>query len=71
MDADARKSDPSDLWNEQWEFIQLLIPQSLPGGRPRAVGMREVVNPMLYLSRSSCQCDMLPHKRMAYEYFAA
>ena len=36
--------------------------------------MREVVNTILYLNRSGCQWDMLPHdllpKSTAYEYFA-
>lgn len=75
MDAVGRKSYPSDLSDEQWELIKLLIPQPLPGGRPRAVAMREVVNAMLYLNRSGCQWDMLPHdlppKSTVYEYFAA
>jgi putative transposase len=31
------------------------------GGRPREVDMREVVNTTLYLNRSGCQWDMLPH----------
>lgn len=74
-DAVGRKSYPSDLSDEQWELIKLLIPQPLPGGRPRAVSMREVVNAMLHLNRSGCQWDMLPHdlppKSTVYEYFAA
>ncbi len=36
--------------------------------------MREVLNSILYLNRSGCQWDMLPHdllpKSTAYEYFA-
>ena len=44
------------------------------GGRPRTVNVREVVNTILYLNRTGCQWDMLPHdlqpKSTAYEYFA-
>ena len=44
------------------------------GGRPREVDMREVVNTILYLNRTGCQWDMLPHdllpKSTVYEYFA-
>ena len=61
MDTVARKPYPSDLTDEQWELIELVIPSFKPGGRPRAVSMREVVNAMLYLNRAGCQCDMLPH----------
>jgi len=72
-----RKSYPSDLTDEQWAVLAPLIPAartSRRGGRPREVNMREVVNTILYLSRSGCQWDMLPHnllpKSTAYEYFA-
>src|SRR5262245_29532996 len=37
--------------------------------------MREVINALLYITRSGCQWDMLPHdlpaKSTVYEYFAA
>lgn len=75
MSLVERKRYPSDLTDEQWELIEELIPVALPGGRPRAVDMREVVNAILYLTRSGCQWDMLPHdlpsKSTTYEYFAA
>lgn len=70
-----RKAYPSDLTDQQWELIQIVIPEPKPGGRPRCVDMREVVNALLYLNRSGCQWDMLPHdlppKSTVYEYFAA
>lgn len=78
MQAEARKPYPSDLTDEQWELIEVMIPaekSGKQGGRRRAVNMREVVNAMLYLNRSGCQWDMLPHdlpaKSTVYEYFAA
>jgi putative transposase len=75
MDAMPRKPYRSDLTDEQWELIEILIPPALDGGRPREVSMREVVNTMLYLNRTGCQWDMLPHdllpKSTVYEYFAA
>lgn len=75
MDATTRKSYPTDLTDEQWELIELLIPPAKSGGRPRGVSMREVVNAMLYINRAGCQWDMLPHdlppKSTVYEYFAA
>jgi len=68
-----RKPYPSDLTDAQWEIVRPLIPV-FTVGRPREVDMREVVNTILYLNRSGCQWDMLPHdlpaKSTVYEYFA-
>jgi len=69
---------PSDLTDWQWEMVQPLIPgpysATRRGGRPREVDMREVLNTILYLVRSGCQWDMLPHdllpKSTVYEYFS-
>ena len=72
----ARKPYPSDLTDEQWTILEPLIPAAHTprGGRPREVDMREVVNTLLYLNRSGCQWDMLPHdllpKSTVYDYFA-
>jgi putative transposase len=64
---------PSDLTNEQWELMQRVVPEAKPGGRPRSVDMREVVNALLYLNRSGCIWRMLPHdfppRTTVYEYF--
>ncbi len=68
-----RKAYPSDLTDAQWEIIRPLIPVHHVG-RPREVGMREVLNTIFYLNRSGCQWDMLPHdlppKSTVYDYFA-
>lgn len=75
MSTINRKPYSSDLTDEQWEQIEELIPKPRPGGRPRTVDMREVVNAMLYIARSGCQWEMLPHdlpsKSSVYDYFAA
>lgn len=75
MATTNRKAYPSDLTDEQWELIEELIPNARVGGRPRAIDMREVVNAILYLNRSGCQWDMLPHdfpsKSSVYDYFVA
>src|SRR5580704_3740720 len=71
----TRKAYSTDLSDEQWELIELVIPPPKPGGRPRQVDMREVVNAMFYLVRSGCQWELLPHdlppKSSVYGYFAA
>jgi putative transposase len=43
-----RKQYPSDLTDEQWQVIEPMLPAAKPGGRPRTVNLREVVN-TLYL----------------------
>jgi len=75
MDVPARKAYSSDLTDAQWAVIEPLIPACKHGGRPREVNIREVLNTILYLNRTGCQWDMLPHdllpKSTVYDYFAA
>lgn len=52
----------SDLTDEQWQLIEPLIPKPKPGGRPRVVCMREIINAILYLSRTGCAWRLLPHE---------
>jgi putative transposase len=70
----VRKRYPSDLTDEQWALIEPLLPPAKPGGRPREVDLREVVNALFYQARTGCQWDFLPHdltpKGTAYDYFA-
>jgi putative transposase len=51
---------PSDVTDEQWSLIESHIPPEKPGGRPRSVDMRQVINGILYLNRSGCSWRMLP-----------
>lgn len=75
MDAIARRAYMTDLTDAQWDILYPLIPAAKQGGRHRSVNMREVINTILYLLRSGCQWDMLPHdllpKSTVYDYFAA
>ncbi len=52
---------PTDLTDEQCRLIEPSIPSPKPGGRPRSVDLREVVNAVLYLSRTGCSWRQLPH----------
>ena len=74
METPVRKTYPSDLTDAQWTILEPLVPASRHGGRPRTVDMREIINTILYLNRTGCQWDMLPHdllpKSTVYEYFA-
>jgi putative transposase len=71
----VRKRYPSDLTDEQWEVLRPLLPPAKPGGRPRAVDLREVLNTLFYQARTGCQWDYLPHdlvpKSTARDYFDA
>lgn len=75
MESMTRKGYPTDLTDDQWELVQIVLPAAKPGGRPRSTNLREVINAILYLNRSGCQWDMLPRdlppKSTVYEYFSA
>ena len=70
----ARKPYPSDLTDAQWALIEDLIPPAKPGGRPRKVCMREVMNAIMYILRAGCAWRLLPHDfpkwNIVYHYFA-
>ncbi len=74
MQTNSRKAYPTDLSDEQWAILEPQIPAAKHGGRPREVNMREVFNTILFLNRTGCQWDMLPHdllpKSTVYDYFA-
>src|ERR671932_1334622 len=56
-----RKPYPSDLMDGQWARLAPLLPAAKPGGRPRTVDLREVVNGILYRLREGCTWRALPH----------
>ena len=69
----SRKAYPSDLSEAQWRLIEDLIPPAKPGGRPREVSMREVLNAIMYVLRSGGAWRLLPHDfpkwNIVYYYF--
>ncbi|HEX8999921.1 MAG TPA: IS5 family transposase [Blastocatellia bacterium] len=70
-----RKPYPTDLTDEQWELLKLMLPPARRRGRKRKVDFREVINAILYLLRAGCSWRMLPHDFPAWEtvygYFLA
>jgi len=52
---------PSDLTDQEWAILEPLIPPAKPGGRPRTVDLRAVLNALLYVDRTGCQWRALPH----------
>jgi putative transposase len=57
----ARKRYPTDLTDAQWRVLLPLIPAAQPGGRPREVDIREVLNGIFYQTRGGASWRMLPH----------
>ncbi len=52
---------PTDLTDDQYALIAPLLPPAKPGGRPRSVDVRDVLDAIFYLNRAGCQWRMLPH----------
>ena len=69
----TRKPYPSDVTDEQWALLEPLVPPARPGGRPREVDIREVVNALFYRNRNGCGWRALPHDfpawKTVYNYF--
>jgi transposase len=59
---------------DEWAILEPLIPPGKPGGRPREVDMRAVVNGIFYVLRAGCAWRMIPReyppKSTVYAYFA-
>lgn len=53
---------PTDLTDSQWHLIDNLIPKARPGGRPRSLDMRKVVDAILYVVVTGAQWRMLPRE---------
>ena len=47
----TRRSYSTDLSNEEWEILQPLVPEAMPGGRPRAHQTRELLDAIFYVVR--------------------
>ena len=60
-----RRRYPSDLTDEQWDLIEPYLPtaksRTANGGRRVTVDRRDIVNAVLYRSRTGCSWELLPH----------
>lgn len=67
------KRYPTDLNEKKWNLIRPLLPEALPGGRPRRIKLRQLINAILYIVRSGCAWRLLPHDfpvwQTVYGYF--
>src|SRR5215475_4246991 len=64
---------PSDLTDEEWAHVAPVIPPAKPGGNKRTVGVREVMNGVMYVLSTGCQWRALPKdlppKSTVHDYF--
>lgn len=71
----SRERYPTDLNDKQWELLKPAFPPPAreKGGRPREIPHREIIDAMLYMTRSGCSWRMLPHDfpdwNLIYHYF--
>ena len=70
-----RQRYPTDLTDGQWAVLAPLIPPAKPGGRPRSVAARAIVDAILYHLRNGGTWRSLPHDypswKTVYHYFRA
>jgi transposase len=68
-------SYPTDLSEEQWELLSLLLPTPKSYGRPRSVPLIASVNAIFYIVVARCAWRMLPKDfpnwKTVYYYFKA
>src|ERR1700680_2113174 len=51
---------PSDLTDDEWGHVELLIPPAKRGGNKRRVDIREVMNGIMYVLSTGCQWRAVP-----------
>ena len=64
---ETRQAYPSDLTQAEWAQVSRFIPAPKPGGRPAKYERREIVNGLLYVSRTGCQWRAMPHDLPPWE----
>jgi putative transposase len=68
-----RKPYPTDLSDDEWNYIEPHMPVPKEHGRPRIHSLREILDAIFYVLRSGCQWRLLPHDfprwPTVYHYF--
>jgi len=69
----TRLAYDTDLTDAQWKILEPLIAEAKPGGRPRTLDMREVLNAIFYLVANGIKWRAMPHDlpkwQSVYTYF--
>jgi putative transposase len=64
---------PTDMTDSQWHLIKDLLPPAKPGGRPRSLDMRAVINALFYVAVGGIKWRLLPREypcwKSVYHYF--
>lgn len=64
---------PSSLSDRQWAAIEPHLPPPRPGGRPRSVNLRSILDAIFYVLKTGCQWRQLPREfgpwSTVYAYF--
>jgi putative transposase len=70
---DTRQPYPTDLFDTEWRILGPLVPAPAPNGRPADYARRDIVNGILYVTRTGCAWRLLPHDfppwPIVYHYF--
>ena len=65
----------TDLNDAAWAWVAPYLPAARPGGRPRTIDLRAVLNAFFYLLRTGCQWRLLPREfprpGTVYHFFRA
>src|SRR5271155_4041180 len=51
---------PSDLTDDEWAYVEPLIPPARRGGNRRHIDVREVMNGIMYILSTGCQWRAIP-----------
>jgi transposase len=51
---------PSDLTDDEWAFVEPLVPPAKRGGNKRHIDVREVMNGIMYVLSTGCQWRAIP-----------
>jgi transposase len=69
----TRQRYPSDLTDAQWKLLEPWIPAVKMGGRRATYSRREIVNALLFVTRTGCARRHVPHDlppwSLVYNYF--
>jgi putative transposase len=68
-----RRPYPTDLSDDEWNYLEPHLPAPKGLGRPRTHDLREILDAVFYLLKSGCQWRLLPHDfprwPTVYHYF--
>ncbi len=68
ISTDVDKLYDTDLTDAAWTLIAPMLPAARPGGRPRKINIRAVLNAIFYLLRTGCHWRLLPREFPGVEH---